>query len=130
MYRSSGRSWSSYGVARGVEAVEVAEEESEGVAQLAVVVCDALHEVFAGGYVFAEIDARDPEADDFRAERSAMSTGSTPLPSDLDMARPCSSRVQPAVPTLRVGRCAFVLRRRSVSSEVWNQPRYWSPPSM
>ena len=50
-----------------VEAVQVAQQEAEGVAQLAVVVRDALHEVFAGGYVFAEVDRSDPEADDFRA---------------------------------------------------------------
>ena len=48
--------------------MEVAEEEAEGVAQLAVVVADALHEVFAGGYVFAEVDGGDPEADDLAAE--------------------------------------------------------------
>ena len=40
----------------GVEVVEVAEQEAEGVAQLAVVVADALHEVLAGGDVFAEVD--------------------------------------------------------------------------
>ena len=56
------------GVGGGVEVVEVAEEEAEGVAQLAVVVADALHEVFAGGDVFAEVDGGDPEADDLAAE--------------------------------------------------------------
>ena len=53
---------------RGVEVVQVAEQEAEGVAQLAVVVADALHEVFAGGHVFAEVDGGDPEADDLAAE--------------------------------------------------------------
>ncbi len=59
--------------------------------------------------------------------RSAMSTGSTPLPSDFDMARPCSSRVHPAV-----AQCEYGARPRSatdVSREEWNQPRCWSPPS-
>ena len=56
------------GVCCRVEVVEVAEEEAEGVAQLAVVVADALHEVFAGGYVFAEVDGGDPETDDLAAE--------------------------------------------------------------
>jgi len=32
-----------------------------GVAQLAVVVADALHEVFAGGYVFAEVNGWRPK---------------------------------------------------------------------
>ena len=48
--------------------MEVAEQEAEGVAQLAVVVADALHEVFAGGDVFAEVDRGDPEADYFAAK--------------------------------------------------------------
>ena len=48
--------------------MQVAEQEAEGVAQLAVVVADALHEVFAGGDVFAEVDGGDPEADDLAAE--------------------------------------------------------------
>src|SRR5579883_1548891 len=50
-----------------VEAVQVAEQEAEGVAQLAVVVRNALHEVFAGSNVFAEVHGCNPEADDFRA---------------------------------------------------------------
>ena len=56
------------GVGGRIEVVEVAEQEAEGVAQLAVVVADALHEVFAGGYVFAEVDGGYPEADDLAAE--------------------------------------------------------------
>src|SRR3981189_3063018 len=51
-----------------VEVVDVAEEEAQGVAQLAVVVADALHQVFAGGDVFAEVDGGDPETDDLGAE--------------------------------------------------------------
>ena len=49
------------------EVVKVAEQEAEGVAQLAVVVADALHEVFAGGYVFTEVDGGYPETDDLAA---------------------------------------------------------------
>ncbi len=56
------------GVGGWVEVVDVAEQEAQGVAQLAVVVADALHQVFAGGYVFAEVDAGYPEADDLAAE--------------------------------------------------------------
>src|ERR1700679_3922658 len=55
-------------VCRGIEVVEVAEEEAKGVAQLAVVVADALHEVFAGGNIFAEIDRSDPQAHDLCAK--------------------------------------------------------------
>ena len=51
-----------------VEVVQVAEEEAEGVAELAVVLADALHEVFAGGDIFAKVDRGDPEADDLGAE--------------------------------------------------------------
>ena len=47
--------------------MQVAEQEAEGVAQLAVDVGAALHQVFAGGHVFAEVDGGDPEADDFAA---------------------------------------------------------------
>ncbi len=47
--------------------MQVAEQDSEGVAQLAIEVGAALHEVFAGGHVFAEVDGGDPEADDFAA---------------------------------------------------------------
>ena len=52
----------------GSKSSRLPEQEAEGVAQLAVVVADALHEVFAGGYVFAEVDGGDPEADDLGAE--------------------------------------------------------------
>src|SRR5580692_10273120 len=55
------------------------------------------------------------------------SSGSTPMPSDLDMARPCSSRVQPLVAHSRYGAEPF--RATPTSSELWNHPRYWSPPS-
>ncbi len=43
------------------------------------------------------------------------------------MARPCSSRVHPAVATCEYG--ARPRRATEVSSEEWNQPRCWSPPS-
>jgi hypothetical protein len=56
-----------HSVGRGIEVVEVAEQEAEGVAQLAVVVADTLHEIFAGGYVFAEVDGGYPETDDLAA---------------------------------------------------------------
>src|SRR5262249_55670526 len=56
-----------------------------------------------------------------------MSCGSMPLPSDLDMARPCSSRVQPLVAQFRYG--AAPRSATPINSELWNQPRYWSPPS-
>ncbi len=61
MYWSRG--WSSAEAERvfgGVEVVEVGEQKAEGIAQLAVVFADALHEIFAGGDVFAEVDARRP----------------------------------------------------------------------
>ena len=38
---------------------------------------------------------------------SAISTGSTVLPSDFDWARPCGSSVQPAVAHAAIGRCAL-----------------------
>ena len=50
------------------EVVEVAQQEAKRVAQLAVVVTDALHQVFAGRYVLAEVDRGDPEADNLAAE--------------------------------------------------------------
>ncbi len=48
------------GVGGGREVVQIAQEEAEGVAQLAVVLADAAHQVFAGDDVFAEVDARRP----------------------------------------------------------------------
>ena len=47
--------------------MEIAEQEAEGVAQLAIDFGAALHQVFAGGHVFAEVDGGYPEADDFAA---------------------------------------------------------------
>src|ERR1700688_1673204 len=60
--------------------------------------------------------------------RLATSTGSTPLPSDFENARPCSSSVHPLVATILYG--AASRTATDVSSEEWNQPRCWSPPSV
>ena len=49
------------------------------------------------------------------------------LPSDFDMARPSPSSVQPCVAHWRYGAPPF--SPTPTSSELWNQPRYWSPPS-
>ncbi len=45
--------------------MEIAEQEAEGVAQLAIDFSAALHQVFAGGHIFAEVNGGYPEADDF-----------------------------------------------------------------
>src|ERR1700730_18956735 len=58
---------------------------------------------------------------------SQISAGSTTLPKDLDIGRPCSSRVQPCVTTPRKGAAFFM--PVATSNELWNQPRYWSGPS-
>src|SRR4029077_4603050 len=49
------------------------------------------------------------------------------LPLDLESARPSPSSVQPLVAVARYGAAPF--RATPTSSELWNQPRYWSPPS-
>ena len=49
------------------------------------------------------------------------------LPSDFDIGWPFSSSVQPCVTTLLYG--ALSLMPTPISSELWNQPRYWSGPS-
>src|SRR5688572_13017449 len=54
-------------------------------------------------------------------------SGSITLPTDLDMARPSPSSVQPFVAVSRYGACP--LSPTPTNSELWNQPRYWSPPS-
>ena len=54
-------------IARRVEAVQISEQEAEGVAQLFVELGAALHQVLAGGHVFAEINRRDPQAHDLAA---------------------------------------------------------------
>ena len=63
--------WQKFGfghsIARGIESVEIAEQEAEGVAQLAIELGAALHQVFAGGHVFAEVDGGYPETNDFAA---------------------------------------------------------------
>ena len=56
-----------HSVAGRVEAVQIAEQKAEGVAQLSVELGAALHQVLAGRHVFAEIDRRDPQAHDFAA---------------------------------------------------------------
>ena len=56
-----------------------------------------------------------------------MSCGSMPLPSDLDILRPCSSTVKPWVRHCLYGACLSIAT--PVSSEDWNQPRCWSEPS-
>src|SRR6516225_3784510 len=58
---------------------------------------------------------------------SQISLGSTTLPSDFDIGRPCSSSVHPCVTTPRYG--AFSRTPTPISSELWNHPRYWSGPS-
>ena len=57
-----------YFVGGGVEAVEIAEQEAEGVAQLAIDLGAALHQVFAGGHILPEIDRGHPEAHDLAAQ--------------------------------------------------------------
>src|SRR4249919_109885 len=54
-------------------------------------------------------------------------SGSITLPIDFDIARPSPSRVQPLVTQPRYG--APSRSATPISSELWNQPRYWSPPS-
>src|SRR5260370_18676622 len=56
-----------------------------------------------------------------------ISSGSMELPSDLCMARPSASRVQPWVAQPQYG--AAPRKATPISSELWNHPRYWSPPS-
>src|SRR6202044_2549831 len=106
-----------------LKAVKVAQKEAKGIAQLTVGLGDSLHQVFAGNYIFAEVDRSHPETDNLRPRRFAMSTGSTPLPRLLDMARPCSSSVQPAVAAMRYGAASRVPTAQS--REDWNHPRCW-----
>ncbi len=56
-----------------------------------------------------------------------MSWGSMAFPSDLCMVLPSASSTQPWVMTARYGAPPRALM--PTSSEEWNQPRYWSPPS-
>src|SRR5215470_6230696 len=57
----------------------------------------------------------------------AISTGSTSLPRDFDIAWPFSSKVQPGVTTpAYVGVPSFPIAQ---SREDWNHPRNWSAPS-
>src|SRR5271163_332141 len=57
------------GIVRRVKAMQVAEQEAEGVAQLAVdLLGKPLEQRDAGDDVFAEVDRSDPEADNLRAK--------------------------------------------------------------
>src|ERR1035441_5035736 len=56
-----------YAVARRDKAMQIAQQETKSIAQLFVKLGAALHQVLAGGHVFAEIDRRDPEANDLAA---------------------------------------------------------------
>ena len=49
------------------------------------------------------------------------------LPSDFDIGAPFSSSVQPCVTTCSIRRAPRM--PTPISSELWNQPRYWSGPS-
>ena len=109
------------------EAVQIAEQEAEGVAQLAIDIGAALEQVFAGDHVLAEVDRGDPEADDLAAQAVGDIDGIDAVAEGFRNARPCSSRVKPAVATWEYG--ARPRRATEVSSEEWNQPRCWSPPS-
>src|SRR5215831_416118 len=55
------------------------------------------------------------------------SSGSMELPSDLCIALPSPSSTQPLSAQERYGDEPF--SPTPTSSELWNQPRYWSPPS-
>src|SRR5579863_10519571 len=55
-------------------------------------------------------------------------SGSMALPSDLCMALPSPSSTQPFNAQARYGEPP--LMPVPMSRELWNQPRYWSPPSM
>ena len=74
------------GVFGRIEIVQIAENVAERVADLLVVLAHALHQRFGADHVFAEVHRCDPEAYDFSAKRLEMSTGSTSLPRDFDMA--------------------------------------------
>src|SRR5580704_14224200 len=54
-------------IACGVESIEISEEEAEGIADLAIELGTAGHEVFAGSHVFAEVDGGYPESNDLSA---------------------------------------------------------------
>src|SRR5690242_1101571 len=55
------------------------------------------------------------------------SSGSMALPSDLCIALPSPSSTHPFNTQERYGDAPF--SPTPTSSELWNQPRYWSPPS-
>src|SRR6476661_2463934 len=55
------------------------------------------------------------------------SSGSIAFPSDLCIALPSPSSTQPLSAQDRYG--AELFSPVPTSSELWNQPRYWSPPS-
>ncbi len=108
--------------------MQIAEQKAQRVAQLAVVLAHALHQVLARRNVLAEVNLATHSRMISAPSRLATSTGSTPLPSDFEKARPCSSSVQPEVATILYGACPRTATE--VSREEWNQPRCWSPPSV
>ena len=67
----------------GIEVMQVAQHVAERVADLAVAVGDALHQVVGGHHVFAEIHRRDPQANDLRTQLVGDFDRIDGLPSDF-----------------------------------------------
>ena len=55
-------------VARGIEALQIAQDVAKRIADLAIALGDALHQLVGGHHVLAEIHRRDPQANDLRAQ--------------------------------------------------------------
>ena len=57
-----------YSIFLRVKVVQITDDVAEGVADLAVILCHALHQLFRADHVFAEVHGGDPQTHDFSAE--------------------------------------------------------------
>ena len=78
-------------------------------------------------HVVGELDGSDPQAHDLGAVLLDDLFGLDRVAERFDIARPSASCVKPCVRHSRYGAEPF--SPTPISSELWNQPRYWSPPS-
>ena len=68
------------GIPVGPKAIQVAQQEAESVAQLAVSLRDPLHQVLAGDHIFAEVDGCHPETNNLRSQPLRDVDGIDPIP--------------------------------------------------
>ena len=82
---------------RGIEAVEIGQQESSGIAHAPVGIGHALEDFVGDIHLAAIVGCRRPQPQHVGAQRIDHFCGATTLPSDFDILRPWASTVKPWV---------------------------------